>query len=78
MNLSVSGYNVTILAYGQTGSGKTYTMGTNYAINNNKGIIPRAVDDIFETVKKDSVWEFKIKASFIEVSVFNYRRNHLQ
>lgn len=39
-----SGESVTVLAYGQTGTGKTYTMGTH---PDSKGIIPRAITDIF-------------------------------
>lgn len=62
------GYNVTVLAYGQTGSGKTHSMGTNYPCNTDKGIIPRAVDDIFNKITTDEDWEFKVKASFLEVS----------
>ncbi|KAJ8601806.1 hypothetical protein CTAYLR_007479 [Chrysophaeum taylorii] len=39
------GYNATVLAYGQTGSGKTYSMGTS---ESKDGVVPRAVDEIFE------------------------------
>lgn len=68
----ILGYNVTILAYGQTGSGKTHSMGTNFVDNENeedKGIIPRAIQDIFNEVhnKKEEA-KFSIKASFIEVN----------
>lgn len=45
------GYNVTILAYGQTGSGKTHSMGTAYSGEENKGVIPRVVNDIFNFIK---------------------------
>lgn len=45
------GYNVTILAYGQTGSGKTHSMGTAYSGQESKGVIPRAVTDIFNFIK---------------------------
>lgn len=45
------GYNVTILAYGQTGSGKTYSMGTAYNGEGNKGVIPHALNDIFNYIK---------------------------
>lgn len=64
------GYNVTILAYGQTGSGKTHSMGTNFVDENEeeKGIIPRAIQNIFNEVqKKAEEAKFSIKASFIEV-----------
>ncbi|OQV19332.1 Kinesin-like protein KIF21A [Hypsibius exemplaris] len=48
------GFNATILAYGQTGSGKTYTMGTGFDISiprENLGIVPRAVERIFEVME---------------------------
>lgn len=68
------GYNVTILAYGQTGSGKTHSMGTNFVDDSNeeeKGIIPRAIQNIFNEVKnKAGEAKFSIKASFIEVIFF--------
>ncbi|XP_021703730.1 chromosome-associated kinesin KIF4A [Aedes aegypti] len=65
-----AGYNVTILAYGQTGSGKTYTMGTNYDGEEDEtmGVIPRAINDIFDRVKEmggDS--EITINCSFMEL-----------
>ncbi|XP_063231577.1 chromosome-associated kinesin KIF4 [Bacillus rossius redtenbacheri] len=61
------GYNVTVLAYGQTGSGKTFSIGTSYIGEGEKGVIPRAIDDIFEQVAKMSDWEFKITVSFVEL-----------
>ncbi|KAH8387539.1 hypothetical protein KR093_007683, partial [Drosophila rubida] len=64
------GYNVTILAYGQTGSGKTYTMGTafNGVMDENVGVIPRAVHEIFEeTAAMEADCHFKITCSFVEL-----------
>ncbi|XP_073833620.1 kinesin-like protein 3A [Musca autumnalis] len=65
-----SGFNATILAYGQTGSGKTHTMGTAFdgELDENVGVIPRAMHDIFERIKKLSdQYEFVIKCSFMEL-----------
>ncbi|KAG6851283.1 hypothetical protein H0H93_011719 [Arthromyces matolae] len=74
----VEGFNCTILAYGQTSSGKTFTM-TGIDLdadpvdpNNNMGIIPRAVSNIFSTAKqlkeeRGGAWNFNVKASFIEI-----------
>lgn len=39
----------TIFAYGQTGSGKTYTM---MGENNDYGVIPRAVSEVFDYIEK--------------------------
>jgi kinesin family protein 4/21/27 len=56
------------LAYGQTGSGKTFSMGTNYDENDvNCGIIPRAVNDIFEIIQAKQDWDFKVTVAFMEL-----------
>lgn len=49
----LEGYNVTIMAYGQTGSGKSYTMGTgdvSLEDQENQGLIPRFIFDLFENL----------------------------
>lgn len=64
------GFNATILAYGQTGSGKTYTMGTSFdgCLDEDIGVIPRAMQDIFERIEKNSnQTEFVVKCSFMEL-----------
>ncbi|KAK7793169.1 hypothetical protein R5R35_012826 [Gryllus longicercus] len=61
------GYNVTVLAYGQTGSGKTFSMGTSYSDENDAGVIPRAVKDIFKNVAEMTDRHFKISVSFMEL-----------
>ncbi|GIX85743.1 kinesin-like protein KIF21A [Caerostris extrusa] len=73
------GYNATILAYGQTGSGKTYTMGTGFDMSASEeeiGIIPRAVNQLFSGIaklqneaqnQKITPPEFKIAAQFMEL-----------
>ncbi|KAF5297092.1 hypothetical protein FQA39_LY02672 [Lamprigera yunnana] len=61
------GYNVTILAYGQTGSGKTYSMGTAYEDNDEVGIIPRAIKDIFNYARDNFSCDFNISVSFMEL-----------
>lgn len=64
-----SGYNVTILAYGQTGSGKTHTMGTTFDgnLNDDMGVIPRAVGEIFEQISTMPDDDFTVQCSFIEL-----------
>ncbi|KAI1280713.1 Kinesin-like protein KIF21A [Halotydeus destructor] len=73
------GFNATVLAYGQTGSGKTFTMGTGLDICGNpyeKGIIPRAVDHLFEGIRERQqeardngypIPDFKVNAQFLEL-----------
>jgi centromeric protein E len=46
----MEGYHGTIFAYGQTSSGKTYTMKGEG--KDNPGIIPLAVQDIFNYIDK--------------------------
>ena len=53
----LDGYNASILAYGCTGTGKTYTINGGYDEDifdeeMSKGIVPRAIEDVFLQVKK--------------------------
>ncbi|KAI7872873.1 kinesin heavy chain [Spinellus fusiger] len=46
-----AGYNGTVFAYGQTGSGKTFTMmGASIDSEDTKGIIPRIICQIFDSI----------------------------
>ncbi|XP_055521118.1 carboxy-terminal kinesin 2-like [Leucoraja erinacea] len=73
---ALDGYNVCIFAYGQTGSGKTYTMeGPDELTCDTKGMIPRAVDQIFATARRLETmgWLYKFTASFLEIYNENIR-----
>ena len=50
----LEGYNGTIFAYGQTGTGKTHTMTGVVDNPKERGIMTRAFDDIFSSIKSDS------------------------
>lgn len=65
----LAGYNGTVFAYGQTGSGKTYTMmGADIADDGSKGIIPRIVEQIFQSImSSDGSIEFTVKVSYMEI-----------
>jgi len=65
----MEGYNGTIFAYGQSGSGKTYTMyGKDIQDNENKGLIPRIVEDIFNYVENaDQNISFQLKLSVLQI-----------
>ncbi|RYR06107.1 hypothetical protein Ahy_B06g085905 isoform B [Arachis hypogaea] len=54
----------TAFAYGQTSSGKTFTMNGS---ENDPGIIPRAVKDIFAKIETMSDREFLIRVSYMEI-----------
>ncbi|XP_053453331.1 centromere-associated protein E [Nycticebus coucang] len=61
---AIQGYNGTIFAYGQTASGKTYTM---MGSEDYLGVIPRAIHDIFQKVKKFPDREFLLRVSYMEI-----------
>ncbi|CAK6974504.1 centromere-associated protein E [Scomber scombrus] len=61
---AVEGYNGTIFAYGQTSSGKTFTMMGSKDI---PGVIPLAVDDVFQTIKNRPNKEFLLRVSYMEI-----------
>ena len=73
----MEGYNCTVFAYGQTGTGKTFTMeggngkddpGVTWETDPTAGIIPRALAQIFDSLKEqsDNV-EYSVKVSFLEL-----------
>ncbi|OLY81711.1 Kinesin heavy chain [Smittium mucronatum] len=64
-----NGYNGTVFAYGQTGSGKTFTMmGSDIEDPKLKGIIPRIVEGIFNTILDSPPYlEYTVKVSYIEI-----------
>nr|XP_009934764.1 PREDICTED: kinesin-like protein KIF27 [Opisthocomus hoazin] len=64
------GYNATVFAYGQTGSGKTYTIGGGHIASvaeDEKGIIPRAIQELFQHISENPNVDFQVKVSYIEV-----------
>ncbi|XP_041111674.1 kinesin-like protein KIF27 [Polyodon spathula] len=65
----IEGYNVTVFAYGQTGSGKTYTIGGGHVSSSDeeKGIIPRAIQEIFHSISENHNRDFTVRVSYIEV-----------
>lgn len=63
---------VCVFAYGQTGSGKTYTM---LGDSNQRGIIPRAMHQVFESSKglQAQGWVFSMQASMLEIYNEEYK-----
>ncbi|CAL8351216.1 unnamed protein product [Merluccius merluccius] len=64
------GFNATVFAYGQTGSGKTYTIGeANISSfrDEEQGIIPRAVAEVFKLLDENDLTDFSVKVSYLEV-----------
>ncbi|KAG8178989.1 hypothetical protein JTE90_012501 [Oedothorax gibbosus] len=59
------GYNACILAYGQTGSGKSFTM---MGSEDNKGLIPRLCDALFERINASGRQsDYKVEVSYMEI-----------
>ncbi|KAK9714865.1 hypothetical protein RND81_06G126100 [Saponaria officinalis] len=66
---ALDGYKVCIFAYGQTGSGKTYTMMGRPESLDQKGLIPRSLEQIFQTSQRLSTqgWKYHMQASVLEI-----------
>ncbi|XP_021758786.1 kinesin-like protein KIN-14N isoform X1 [Chenopodium quinoa] len=66
---ALDGYKVCIFAYGQTGSGKTFTMMGNPGNPDRKGLIPRSLEQIFETRQslKAQGWKYDLQVSMLEI-----------
>ncbi|KAL0485807.1 kinesin-II subunit KRP95 [Acrasis kona] len=67
---TLAGYNATIIAYGQTGTGKTFTMEGHSSSPEDRGIIPRATEDIFNYIQQFSNQNDnhpKTKASYLQI-----------
>ncbi|KAL1169912.1 hypothetical protein V6Z11_A05G178200 [Gossypium hirsutum] len=66
---ALDGYKVCIFAYGQTGSGKTYTMMGRPEAQEQKGLIPRSLEQIFQSSQSLQAqgWKYKMQASMLEI-----------
>ena len=64
----LQGYNAAIIAYGQTGTGKTFTM-EGERDGPQRGIIPRAVEDIFTCIESDTATgsKYLVRASYLQI-----------
>ena len=61
---ALDGNNVCLMAYGQTGSGKSYTM---QGTAQHPGIIPRAIEKLFDRSRVADGWTFSFKVSAIQI-----------
>ncbi|KAL3508549.1 hypothetical protein ACH5RR_027950 [Cinchona calisaya] len=66
---ALDGYKVCIFAYGQTGSGKTYTMMGKPGNSDQKGLIPRTLEQVFETkqILQAQGWRYEMQVSMLEI-----------
>jgi len=66
----LEGYNGAIIAYGQTGSGKTHTI---IGTPEKRGVIPRAVEAIFASLRSKSDWSVVVSV----LEIYNERTRDL-
>ena len=67
---AIDGYNVCLFAYGQTGSGKTWTMTGDIHSEENQGITPRAMKQLFSEInalEDKGTAEIKVSSYFVEL-----------
>ncbi|KAI6227433.1 Kinesin-like protein [Aphelenchoides fujianensis] len=64
----LNGFNGTIFAYGQTGSGKTHTMEGKHDDPDLRGVIPNAIEHIFQHIAAStSQQQYLVRASYLEI-----------
>nr|XP_047909799.1 kinesin-like protein KIF9 isoform X11 [Anser cygnoides] len=61
------GYNGTIMCYGQTGAGKTYTMTGATAEYKHRGLIPRAIQQVFKAIARSVDSFITVRISYLEI-----------
>ncbi|NWY71389.1 KIF9 protein, partial [Erithacus rubecula] len=64
---ALQGYNGTVMCYGQTGAGKTYTMTGAASEYRNRGIIPRAIQQIFKSAAEFLSILVTVRISYLEI-----------
>ncbi|EKM51774.1 uncharacterized protein PHACADRAFT_262108 [Phanerochaete carnosa HHB-10118-sp] len=61
---AMDGYDAVIFAYGQTASGKTFTLSGD---EEQPGITPRAMKDIFAYIRRTPTREYLLRCSYLEI-----------
>ncbi|XP_070842449.1 kinesin-like protein KIF9 [Chaetodon trifascialis] len=64
---ALDGYNGTVMCFGQTGAGKTYTMTGSTESYKQRGIIPRALQEVFLEMGKRTEHAFTVHLSYLEI-----------
>ncbi|KAL1716787.1 kinesin protein [Schizophyllum commune] len=72
VHAAMEGFNAVIFAYGQTASGKTFTLtggptDPTTGIQEEPGIIPRSMRDIFGFIKRTPQREYLLRCSYLEI-----------
>ena len=71
LNNAFEGFNACLFAYGQTGSGKSYSV---VGYGENKGIVPRACEEIFKRIndyKNDTAKRIECQVTVSMIEIYN-------
>ncbi|KAH0572735.1 Kinesin-like protein [Spironucleus salmonicida] len=63
----LKGINCTVFCYGQTGSGKTHTMTGGTASYKERGLMPRAIENLFNLISQDDTREYSVFCSYLQI-----------
>jgi kinesin family protein 6/9 len=63
----VDGINGTVLVYGQTGAGKTFTMSGSMQNYKYRGLVPRAISQVFQEIGSRFDNEYTVRVSYLEI-----------
>jgi len=63
----VDGTNGAIMSYGQTGSGKTFTMMGDTSNYEHRGVVPRAMTQLFNEVNSRIEFEYHVSVTYMEI-----------
>ncbi|KAG7329998.1 hypothetical protein KOW79_006220 [Hemibagrus wyckioides] len=64
---ALEGYNGTVMCFGQTGAGKTFTMTGANENYEQRGVIPRAIQEVFQEIDSRVDHTFSVHLSFLEI-----------
>ncbi|XP_005111799.1 kinesin-like protein KIF9 isoform X3 [Aplysia californica] len=64
---SLDGYNGTLMCYGQTGAGKTFTITGATESYRHRGLIPRAISQLFKQIEERLEYSITVRVSYMEI-----------
>ena len=63
----LQGVNATVMCYGQTGAGKTFTMTGGHGSYRHRGLVPRALADLFKRLSRETGVLASCEVSYAEI-----------
>ncbi|KAK3083432.1 hypothetical protein FSP39_022438 [Pinctada imbricata] len=64
---ALDGYNGTLMCYGQTGAGKTFTISGATEGYKQRGMIPRALSQLFKEIEERPEYAITVRISYLEI-----------